>query len=258
MYFSHYFENNVLQAFNGNTFTPVAQLYAAAMISDPTSEDAGTEISYPDYARQAITFSAPAISGGGATITNANDLAFPESSATSNTITHFAFYDAPIGGNMYAYVRLNDPIAVNAGTAPVLTAQNLEYKATGNFSNYFKMAVLNLFRGQALQGFTPYIGLHASDPDLGNSELSGGNYARFAIAFGAPAVQPAGQTKITVNADFYSDYANSPWGTWGYTAIHNNGTGGNVVAYIKKANDIIMSAPKRAWVGAGRFSVGMN
>ena len=51
-------------------------------------------------------------------------------------------------------------------------------------------AVLNVLRGSALAGVTPYVGLFSVAPADDNSagtELAGNGYARQAITFGAPA-----------------------------------------------------------------------
>ena len=60
-------------------------------------------------------------------------------------------------------------------------------------------AVLNVLRGSALAGVTPYVGLFSVAPADDNSagaELAGNGYARQAITFGAPAADDGNVRKV--------------------------------------------------------------
>ena len=69
MYASNYFENQVLNLMRNQPASGYSQLYLALFLSNPGDTGTeGTEISYSAYARQPISFSAPAASGSGLTI----------------------------------------------------------------------------------------------------------------------------------------------------------------------------------------------
>jgi hypothetical protein len=64
-------------------------------------------------------------------------------------------------------------------------------------------AVLNVLRGSAVAGVTPYVGLFSVAPADDNSagtELAGDGYTRQAITFGAPATD-AGNVRKVANAN---------------------------------------------------------
>ena len=67
-------------------------------------------------------------------------------------------------------------------------------------SQYHTDAVLNVLRGSALAGLTPYVGLFSVAPadDAGaGAELAGNGYARQAITFGAPAADVGNVRKVS-------------------------------------------------------------
>ena len=60
-------------------------------------------------------------------------------------------------------------------------------------------AVLNVLRGSAIAGVTPYVGLFSVAPADDNSagtELGGNGYARQSITFGAPATDAGNVRKV--------------------------------------------------------------
>ena len=64
-------------------------------------------------------------------------------------------------------------------------------------------AVLNVLRGSAVAGVTPYVGLFSVAPADDNSagtELAGNGYSRQAVTFGAPATD-AGNVRKVANAN---------------------------------------------------------
>jgi hypothetical protein len=64
-------------------------------------------------------------------------------------------------------------------------------------------AVLNVLRGSAVAGVTPYVGLFSLAPADDNSagtELAGDGYTRQAVTFGAPATD-AGNVRKVANAN---------------------------------------------------------
>lgn len=149
------------------------------------------------YARQAITFSSLSQSeGSGSIMSNSAPILFTGLNAI--VATHFAFYDAPTGGNMLLYGPLAAPIGVAAGGSISFAPGIVVAQYAGLASHYFGGAILNWFRGVA--GPTPPTSLflaHSTTPVLrsgsGLTEPSGG-YARQQLTFGA---------RISIGCDFF-------------------------------------------------------
>lgn len=258
MYLTNFSEDKILRAFLGSSVTAPATIYAACFLSNPGEEGLGAEITYPGYARQPIAFSAPATVAGGTSMANIADVPFPAASLAAGTITHCALMDSVVGGNMWAYMTLDEPIVVSAGVAPLIQAQEWNYVSSGNFSNSFKAKYLNLLRGINLPGFSPYISLYNSSPDSGGAELAGDGYSRFPITFGAPEVQASGQSMIKNAVMASSPRSLESWGTWTHTAIFDAASSGEAVAFAELPDHIIMGRGKAAFIQAGDLSVSMN
>jgi len=94
---SNYLENKVVDHTLGTAaFTMPSAIYIALFESDPTDAGSGTECTYTNYVRQAITFAA---SSGGAAASNA-EVTFAAIVGADVTVTHFAIYDASTSGNL--------------------------------------------------------------------------------------------------------------------------------------------------------------
>jgi len=109
---SDYLETNFLNhALRGITWTAPAAVYAALFTTTPGEAGGGTEVSGGAYARQAITFGAPA-SGQ---VTNTSDITFPTATGDWGTITGMAIFDAVAAGNMLYYSDLTAPRTIATG-----------------------------------------------------------------------------------------------------------------------------------------------
>lgn len=99
MSFSDYFENVVLDAiFRSGGYT----IYVGLSTADPGDDGVGlAEPSGYGYARVLTTIADWADASGGKTL-NANAISFPAAEGSWGTITHFALFDAPTGGNLLA------------------------------------------------------------------------------------------------------------------------------------------------------------
>lgn len=258
MYLTNFSEDKILRTFLGTTAVAPTTMYAALFLSNPGETGAGTEIVYTGYERQPITFSEPAINAGTATISNLADVAFPISGVATNNITHLGLMDSVTGGNMWAYMTLDEPIQVVAGVAPLIQAQEWNYASSGDISNAYKVKYLNLLRGINMAGFSPFIALFNGSPDQGGAELSGADYARFGITFGTPAVQPSGQSMIVNTNLATSPRATDSWGTLTHTAIMDNSSGGEAVAYKPYTASMIMGRSMAVFIQPGDYSVSMN
>lgn len=258
MYLTNYSEDKILRAFLGATVRAPATIYAACYLSNPGETGQGTEITYAGYERKPIAFSAPAEGTGGTSLANTADVAFPTASLAAGTITHCALMDSVVGGNMWAYITLDEPIVVSAGVAPLIQAQEWNYMGSGSFSNAYKAKYLNLLRGVDLAGFSPYICLYNGSPDQGGAELAGNGYARFPVTFSAPEVQSSGQSMIKNTGMASSPRSLESWGTWTHTAIADRASAGEVAAFAQLPDSIIMGRGKAAFIQPGELSVSMN
>ena len=260
MYWSQYMEKLVLGAFRGATVPAPQTVYAALFLSNPENTGTGTEIAYQGYTRKPVTFTPPTSSNGGMTIQNAADIKFDTSNMAVGNVTHVGLYDSAVAGNFLAYMTLDDFIQVSTGVAPLILAQDWTYTSIGNCSEAFKTKMLNLLRGVNLDGFTPHVGLYNGDPENGGAELSGGNYTRTAVSFGAPAVQQGGQVMIATDADVTSVRSSANWGTWAYTTLHDQSAGGMVVAYLEDTANphLVMNRGRSILIEAGSLSVSLN
>jgi hypothetical protein len=106
--FSDYWENEVLDhLFGKGSYGPLA-IYVALSTTAPA--DDGSGVAEPQggaYARLA-TASSDWVPASAGQIANAQTLAFPEATGSWGTITHFALYDADLGGDLLAF----GPLAV--------------------------------------------------------------------------------------------------------------------------------------------------
>jgi hypothetical protein len=104
MNISNYLATALLnEVFRNTAFTGPATVYLALYTSDPTAADTGTEVTGGAYARQVVTFRAPAPVGGKETISNSADVVFPIATADWGNVTHIGIRTALTGGNLLYY-----------------------------------------------------------------------------------------------------------------------------------------------------------
>jgi hypothetical protein len=233
MYACDYLENGIMNALRGVTMAAPAKVYLGLYLNDPGETGlAGTEVSYAGYKRIEIDFSAPADSNGGIGVQNLVDITFPPPVEAAGTITHIGVLDSLTAGNMLARGELVEPLVIGADEPPVFLAGDVLFYLTGNLSKAWKTKVLNVLRGQSIQGITPYFSLWNGSPESGGSELSGDNYARVALTFGAPTEQASGQIIARNSVATAFNRPSTNWGTWTHSAIYSAASSGEPV-YIK-------------------------
>jgi len=97
-------------------------------------------------------------------------------------------------------------------------------------SNYLETKLIDhvLRNASYTSPATVYAALYTTDPGEDNSgtEVSGGDYARQSVTFGAPT---DGVTKNSVEVTYPE--ATASWGTVSYTGILDANTGGNLLFY---------------------------
>lgn len=128
--FSNYLENELLDhvlrgATTGTAYAQPAAVYVALFTSTATAAEleAGTitnEVTGGSYARQAVTFDAPA---GGAT---ANSAAVSFTSMPAVTVAFAAVMDATTAGNVLFYGALTANKTLNAGDTFTINAGDLD------------------------------------------------------------------------------------------------------------------------------------
>lgn len=110
--FSDYLENNLLNTvLRGNAYTGGA-VYAALFKADPTDAGNGAELSDSAYQRQ--RFHQTTVSDGftppaNGSASNTRNIVFPAIFDTQVTVTHWAIFDAQLGGNMLFHAPLTNP-----------------------------------------------------------------------------------------------------------------------------------------------------
>lgn len=108
---------NVLRGTNLNGVTPYVGLFSTAPTSDA---NAGTELSGSGYARQSVTFGAPATDTGNVRqVANTNTVTFGPASADWATAVAFGVYSAVSAGTLLYWDVLRD----SGGTQTTKTVQ---------------------------------------------------------------------------------------------------------------------------------------
>lgn len=125
-------ENKVLKSLLQGTdidFRVGANLYLALFTADPTEEGSFTnEATYTGYARVSMP-KASSWTDGGSTFINANLVQFPQCTAGSNTITHFALCTSASGGEVVVSGSLNASLNISSGIQPQFSSASLSVGA---------------------------------------------------------------------------------------------------------------------------------
>lgn len=259
MYACDYLENGVLNALRGVTFAAPAKCYLALYLNDPGEDGlAGTEVSYTGYKRMELQFSAPADSAGGIGVQNLSDITFPTPPAAAGTITHIGVLDSLVGGNMLVRGELVEPLIIGAEEPPVFLAGDVLFYLTGDLSKAWKSKVLNLLRGSSITGITPHFSLWNGSPESSGSELSGDNYQRVPITFGAPVEQPSGQIIARNSAAASFPRPSTAWGTWSWSALYSAQTFGEPVYLKALPEPIELKRGYMPTIAEGAVEIGIN
>ena len=109
---SNYLENALINATLRNTsYTSPATVFLALYTSDPTDADSGTECSGSGYARQSITFGAPA----NGVSTNSAAIEYAQAGGSWGTISHIGIRDAVTAGNLLYHSALDASKTIATG-----------------------------------------------------------------------------------------------------------------------------------------------
>jgi hypothetical protein len=95
----------------------------------------------------------------------------------------------------------------------------------GSKTNYYEDAVLNVLRGTGITAVTPKIGLFTALTDgeaTTVTEVSGNNYARASVTFGAPsggAITNSGTVSVPTPSGSWGTIVG--WGVWDASTVGN-------------------------------------
>ena len=104
----------------------VENVYLALFITAPGPvQGAGTEVVYSGYARQLVSFGAPAIVGTNAEIKNNANIAFATCTAPSGTFAYAGLFSALTGGTLLYYTSLGVTYTLLEGSQPLVPTGTL-------------------------------------------------------------------------------------------------------------------------------------
>jgi len=109
----------------GVSVSQPAQLYLALYSTNPGDGDTGTEVSYSGYQRQAVSFSAPVISGGAAIIQNSAQIQFGVVPSAAGSIAYAGLRTAATEGDLVYYGPLAATYDLNQGVQPIIPVNSL-------------------------------------------------------------------------------------------------------------------------------------
>jgi len=113
--FADFIEDKFLDHLVGKTAYTMPTAYLGLSTVDPEDDASGlAEPSGGSYARVA-TAGADWNAASGGSISNAQDITFPEATGDWGTCTHFALFDAASGGNMLAHGSLASSKHIESG-----------------------------------------------------------------------------------------------------------------------------------------------
>lgn len=210
MAISTYAANKILDAILNNTSFQVAQAWIALHSGDP-GDDGANELSGNGYGRKAGTFSAPS---SGAT-SNSGALTFgPATGSNWAEAGYFGVWDAETDGNFLGGGAVSVARTVLVGEYAEWAIGELDVTCGAQWGNDFRDSILNaLLRNTALVVAQAYMSLHSGDPGgTGANELSGNNYGRVAMSYGAAATKSASSDAVTNSPTASGDWAQATYG----------------------------------------------
>lgn len=126
MSFSDYWEAAILDhVFNKSAYTAPSNIFVALSTADFGEDGSGAaEPSGNGYAR--VSTAAADWTRTGNTMSNANDVQFPQATGAWGTVTHFGLYDAASGGNFLGSGALGQSKSPVSGDVPKFSAGDLD------------------------------------------------------------------------------------------------------------------------------------
>lgn len=247
----------------GQSITPAATLYYAALDTLPSASDTGTTIATYEpaggsYARVAVTNNGTNWSAASARVkSNATDVTYPTATASWGTIVAVAIVDAASGGNMLAYGSITST-AITSGDVLKHAAGDVDITFDGEISNYASNLILDvLFGGSTFTPPSTYVG--ATTVSVTNSmtgstvtEPSGNAYARVAVTNNLTN-WPAASLKAKSNGSAITfPQATGSWGTITSIFVADASSAGNVLIYTDITSTAITTGDTLS-IASGNF-----
>lgn len=253
---TNYMENQLADFVRGQGLTLPTNWYFGLLSA--ASDLSVTELSGTGYARIARARSLANFAGTqgatttlastGTSHTTSNNAAIDWGSSGSawGTATHVGVFDASTGGNCWMYMQLGSPMVIGSGAAVNIATSAIVFAlgVTGGLSNAASNLLIDLiFRAQSYTWpATLYAALYTAAPSNagGGTEVSGGSYARAAIASsltawcGTQAVASTSASsgtggRISNNAALTYPAATGNWGTVSHEGLFDAATAGNLM-----------------------------
>lgn len=252
--FTNYAENQLVDMVRGQGLTLPANWYVA--LGTAADDGSFTEITGTGYGRVAVARSLAnwaGTQGAGTTLasngtshatSNNNSISFGTSGSAWGPATQVGLFDASTGGNCWFTLELSSSLSIGSGELVTLEAGDLAWTLglSGGMSDYLSNKLIDLlWRGQAYTWPTnTYTALYTLSPNNagGGTEVSGGGYARVAIASSLAAwsgTQSAGSTaassgtggRTSNNASLIYPTPSASWSTVLAEALKDAATAGN-------------------------------
>jgi len=251
--FSDFLENKANEVLaRAASYTGAGAVYMALFTIAPTDAGGGTEAAYSGYARQAVSFSAPASQS----IANSNALTYAAVTGAPVTVVALGIFDASTVGNLLAWVALTPTLAYAINDVPIFDVGGITVTLanTGGLSDYSAEKVLNIaFRGQAHTGAASiYMGLFSSAPTGGGggTEFAHTGYLRKQVTFGASAGGVIANTALLT----FVAVAGSAH-TLAALAVFDAAVGGNMLYHKTLGSSINFAVGNVPKVAAAAFTV---
>lgn len=253
---TNYGENHLADFCRGQALSLPAAWHVA--LGTAASDSAFTEMTGTGYARQPLTRSLDdwaGTQGAGTTLastgtshatSNNTEADFGTSGAAWGTASHVGLYDASTAGECWMWLELDTPLVIGNGDPVSFAAGSIGFTLglAGGMSDYLSNKLIDLlFRAEAFTWpASTYAALYTAAPSNagGGTEVSGGSYARAAIASSLAAwsgTQSAGSTaassgtagRISNNAALNYPAPTAVWGTVTHEGLKDAATAGNLL-----------------------------
>lgn len=248
--------------FNKVSNIPFASVFVG--LSTTVIDDTGavTEPVGAAYARQQVTFSAPA----SRRVTQVGDLQFPESTGSWGTIQSWFVASALAAGTVLAYGNLNTPTLVPSGVAPKINSGLVwvEFLSSDETSNYLADSLLNhTFRNASFSPPDTFLALTTAviaqaDTGATITEPGVGAYARVLVDENG-GVAPTWNLAVNgfvdnLHAAAFPE-ATANWGTVVAAAILDSATvgAGNLLVFDNGLIDVAIDQTETA-----QYAIGAN
>jgi hypothetical protein len=236
--FTDFYESRILDSlFGGIPINVMPFLYVGYMVGVATETGPGAEPNGGGYARIAVPNNSTTFPVTSTMLKqNGTEIIFNEASSNHGIVQSIGIFDSPAGGNLLAYMPLDNPISVGVKDAMKIPVGGLkhEFQPLGGLSKYVKNAILNHLYGAVPFNIIPmlYAGYCTSAPTdiVSGTEPTTGGYTRSAVANNT-AMFPGTTTGSKINyLDINFPEATAAQGAATHIVFFDAPSGGNYLA----------------------------